>query len=142
MEASQTALEFLYLHSKFWPTVILTFIIIALHSIYTSHRLAGPLYRFGIIFNAVKQGWLPRPACLRKGDYLQAEMGQINEMLGSLRTRIEDIKSAQNEFAETLSECSQQLEGELPEDKRELLNDLLVRGNLVAEKVAEFKVEA
>jgi len=141
-EASQTALEFLYLHSKFWPTVALTFTVIALHSIYTSHKLAGPLYRFAIIFNTVKQGLLPRPASLRDGDFLQAEMGQINEMLTSLRTRMEDIRGAQSDLCEAVAVCKQEIGGELPDDKRELLNDLVAKGDLLEGKLDQFNIEA
>jgi methyl-accepting chemotaxis protein len=141
-EASQTALEFLYLHSKFWPTVILTFGIIALHSIYTSHRFAGPLYRFTVIFNRIKQGFLPRSVNLRKGDFLQAEMSQINEMIGSLRTKIEDIRRAQSELREAVHLCRQEFGRELTDDERELLNDLIRKGDLLEAKVAQFHIEA
>src|SRR5262245_57738874 len=42
--------QLLYLHANFWPAVAVFLVIICLHSIYISHKIAGPLYRFNTIF--------------------------------------------------------------------------------------------
>jgi methyl-accepting chemotaxis protein len=141
-DASQPALEFLYLHANYWPAVIISFAIIALHSIATSHKVAGPLYRFSRIFNAIKRGCLPKPIRLRKGDYLQDEMEQLNQMIGSLRTRLEEIRKAQADLCFALSAYCQDIDGELSEEQRELLKELESKGRILKEKLSGLEIEA
>jgi len=44
--ALSAANQILFLHPRFWPTLALALLLVALDSIRTSHRIAGPLYRF------------------------------------------------------------------------------------------------
>ncbi len=87
-EEANAALSILYLHNRFWLPVILALAAIVLHSLRTTHRIAGPLYRFRRIFEAVRDGVLPKPARLRRGDYLGTEMDVINGAVASLRGRL------------------------------------------------------
>ena len=87
-DEANAALSILYLHNRFWLPVILALGVIVLHSLRTTHRIAGPLYRFRCIFEAVRDGVLPKPARLRRGDYLGAEMDAINGAVASLRGRL------------------------------------------------------
>ena len=45
-----------YLYTYFWPAVILAMILIFLHSVRASHKVAGPLYRFKLVLEALKEG--------------------------------------------------------------------------------------
>jgi hypothetical protein len=85
----------LFLHDNLWPIVSLSILAIGLHSIYISYKIAGPLYRFSLMLTAIKEGRLPKPASLRKGDYLLHEMAVVNETLTSLRDRVSDMQQAQ-----------------------------------------------
>lgn len=84
-ETSDAALRILYLHETYWLPVLLTLVAIALHSVSTSHRIAGPIYRFRRVLEAMKAGILPKPVKLRKGDYLVAEKDAVNAMLDTWR---------------------------------------------------------
>jgi len=84
-ETADAALQILYLHETYWLPVLLTLVAIALHSVSTSHRIAGPLYRFRRICDAMIAGVLPKPVALRKGDYLGPEMDAANGMLDAWR---------------------------------------------------------
>ncbi len=140
-DASQSALRFLYLHTNYWPAAIISFSIIAVHSIITSHKVAGPLYRLSLVFNAIKRGWIPKPIQLRKGDYLQAEMEQLNQMIGSLRTRFEEIKTARENLCVELSAWRRDIGNTLREDQRESLKQLELREDILKEKLAGIGIE-
>ena len=140
-KASQLATELLYLHSNFWPAILSPLVVIGLHSILTSHRIAGPLYRFGIVFNSVEQGLLPKPIRLRNGDYLTTEMDQINRMVHSLRDRIESIRAAQEELCEALDAYRRNIGGELPETARQALKDIELKNAELKRKLDGFTIE-
>ena len=91
-ETSDAAIRLLYLHDTYWPPVLLTLVAIALHSVATSHRIAGPLYRFRRVCEAMTAGVVPRPVTLRNGDQLQAEMAAVNAMLEPWRTLSADAQ--------------------------------------------------
>jgi hypothetical protein len=141
MEAAHLADGILYLHGHYWPVVIVPLTCIALHSILTSHRIAGPLYRFTHVFNAVERGNIPKPIRLRKGDYLQAEMEDINRMLEYLRTRIGDIQSLQTELCLELSAFNGAAGHLLTDEQRRQLESIETKGRLLKEKLADFKIE-
>ena len=140
-EASQLADGILFLHSKYWPTVLLPLVVIALHSILISHKIAGPLYRFSRIFAALEEGRLPKPEKLRKGDYLQTEMDQINRMVLSLRRRIEEIQRINGIFSEELSAFCRDKERVLPESEFQLLKDFESRAKMLREKLEDLRIE-
>jgi|WetSurMetagenome_2_1015567.scaffolds.fasta_scaffold182425_2 hypothetical protein len=142
MEASPLAEGILFLHSYYWPSVLIPLVIIALHSILTSHKVAGPLYRFSHIFGAVERGNIPKPIRLRKGDFLQAEMEEINKMLISLRTRIEEIKNLQEEFRAELAAFDHAAGHLLPEEQRRQLKSLESKENRLEGILADFKMES
>ena len=104
-EALAPALSILYLHDRFWLPALLALIVIVLHSVRTTHRIAGPLYRFRRVFESLRDGVLPKPVRLREGDYLTDEMEIINAALQSLRGRAAQIQ----EQAETLHQCIRRL---------------------------------
>lgn len=141
-DAFSLAAEILYLHDTYWPTVLIPLFIIAVHSILTSHRVAGPLYRFSNIFRNIEQGSLPKPIQLRKRDFLKTEMAQINQMLTSLRERILVVQKLQDEFCSELTAFQRETARTLSEKELQRLNRFISKGKELEEKLAEFKIEA
>ena len=139
-QAFDAATKILYLHSKFWPAVLLALILVALHSIRTSHQIAGPLYRFNLLFESMKEGNLPKRITLRKGDYLLKEVSLINQMLESLQTRVNEIKEAQTSLNVAISECKDALNHASKEEISKRVNDLSEKGDQLGEKLAYFKI--
>jgi len=82
------AREFLVLHTTLWAPLLGAFILLVLHNIVVSHRIAGPLYRFRLYFKTVGKGDLSTPLRVRKNDYLQKEAAAVNDMVTSLRDKI------------------------------------------------------
>ena len=91
-EQSEIAANILYLHSRLGPVLLVVFLILGLHSVLVSHRIAGPLYRFKATFNQVAQGDLSRVISIRKGDLLVNEQTKIEEMIGTLSSRLKNVK--------------------------------------------------
>ena len=102
-QAEQASAEFLGLHKRIWPAVPVVLILISLHSIVISHRIAGPLYRFRKVFEAVEQGDMSIRAVLRKKDYLGRETGSLNQMIDGLEARIRSIDDSVGEVRFRLS---------------------------------------
>ena len=80
--------EFLTLHQRIWPPLILAFIGLTIHTLVESHRIAGPLCQFRRLFGRLRDGDLTARARLRKNDYLTAEAEVFNEMGASLERRL------------------------------------------------------
>ena len=139
-QAVQAASKILYLHSKFWPAVLLVLVLICLHSIRTSHKIAGPLYRFDRLYESMKEGNLPKKVTLRKGDYLRNEMENINEMLESLTIRVQEIKDAQSGLNEAISECKDVVSHASKDEISKRMNDITEKGDQLGEKLAYFKL--
>jgi methyl-accepting chemotaxis protein len=139
-QAVQAASKIMYLHSKFWPAVVFALILIALHSIRTSHKIAGPLYRFDRLFESMKEGNLSSKITLRKGDYLINEMDNINEMLESLQIRVQEIKDAQSGLNEAISECKDVVSHASKDEISKRMNDITEKGDQLGERLAYFKL--
>lgn len=86
-KAAEAADALLFLHERYWPSLALLTVLLALDAIRTSHRIAGPLFRFTRVLEEVRQGRVPPPVTLRSGDFLTEECGLINEALRDLATR-------------------------------------------------------
>ena len=91
-EQGEVAGKILYLHSRLGPILLIVFVILAIHSVLISHRIAGPLYRFKATFNQVAQGDLSKVVAIRKGDLLVNEQNKIEEMIGTLSSRLKNVK--------------------------------------------------
>jgi methyl-accepting chemotaxis protein len=93
----------IYLHRHVWPIALLVLVLVSVHSLWLSHRVAGPLYRFRKIFQSLAAGKIPDQQQLRKKDYLQPEMKLINEMLQNLQSRTAGLQEAQKAIADSIS---------------------------------------
>lgn len=73
--------------------LILLFILIAWGSIYLSHKIAGPLYRFQKIFEAVREGDFSIRCHLRKSDEAKALANSLNQTIQFLDLEMKQLKS-------------------------------------------------
>ena len=130
----------LYLHEKFWPAILLSFFAMGCHSIFISHKIAGPLYRFNLIFNAIKEGTVPTPIRLRKGDYLYSEMENINQMLEQLRGKFTELQEAQANMNRSIIKCRDRVNHSSMDELFKEMEDLAEQGKKLEEKLGYFKV--
>lgn len=91
-EKQEAASQFLSLHTRVWPALLAVFLLLAVHSLVVSHRVAGPLYGFRRVLRAVAEGKLTVRATIRKNDYLAKEADSINVMIAALQEKIARIQ--------------------------------------------------
>jgi general secretion pathway protein G len=101
-EQFQAAAQFLFLHEYLWPALGGVLVVAAAALIKTSHRIAGPLYRFRRVFESVTAGDLRASARVRSGDYLTLESDALEAMLASMRERIGAAQQAIDEAGSAL----------------------------------------
>ena len=94
-EAASVLLD---LHALVWPVLLPVVALLLLHSIFVSHRIAGPIFNFRRIFERISAGDLTTPVHIRKTDYLQNEARVLGRMVEGLRCRIEGIGEAGEEI--------------------------------------------
>jgi len=139
----QIANQMIYLHDNFWPAALMCLIVIGLHSIRTSHRIAGPLYRVNMAFQSIKDCVIPKPLHqLRKGDYLQEEYEIINEMIGALRTKITDIQEAKTDYENASDKCMDTINEASRDELVKCLDEITEKGNLLKKKIEAIKIES
>jgi len=134
--------SFLYLHKHMWPAVLLIMMAVSIHALFFSHKMAGPMYRFRQIFKALTAGKIPGQQRLRKGDYLQAEMKLINEMLSSLQSKISQVQETQKAVANSIASIVQRSQALSDKDLTLLVEDLDTQGKRLAEHVLLIEKES
>jgi methyl-accepting chemotaxis protein len=92
-EAGSIGYQFTILHDSIWPAFPIALILILTHSVFFSHRIAGPLYRFRNVFKAISQGDLMVETKIRRRDYLRQEADSLEAMVGELRAKLTTIKT-------------------------------------------------
>jgi len=103
----ESAQNLLFLHNNFWLPSLLCLISISIHSIRTSHRIAGPMYRLNRAVDSIRQGIIPASLrSLRKGDYLIKEFGNVGEMVASLHAKLSEIQTAHADLEDAISQCN------------------------------------
>lgn len=139
IEQGELAGQFLALHARVWPAMFVIFVLLTLHSVFVSHRIAGPLYRFRKVFGAVASGDLSVRAKLRKGDYLGKESDSLNEMIASLRAKIESIQSYHGDTQTVLTALQQSMERGSIEDMQRQLEELHVQMEELKASIRQFR---
>jgi methyl-accepting chemotaxis protein len=135
-EALEAANQFLSLHSSVWPGILVVFVLLIIHSILVSHRIAGPLYRFRTFFSDIANGQLGKQVRIRKNDYLQEDAQMINEMIGSLRVKITSIQEHHRQARAALGQLSGALE---PGSSDEMKQRLEILRNRMEELNADIE---
>ena len=139
-QALVAAKRILYLNEKFWPALLFSFLAIGCHSIFISHKIAGPLYRFNLAFKAMKEGIVSTPIQLRKGDYLYNEMENINQMLERFKEKLTEVQEAQAHLNRSIIKCKDTVSHSSMNELIKNMEDLAEQGKKLEEKVGYFKV--
>ncbi len=138
----RTADYILYMHLNFWPVAIIALIAICLHSIFISHKIAGPIYRFNYIFRSVTEGTLPKATSIRKGDYLQIEMHVINEMTENLRCKVMAIQNGHGRLSQALAELQVVAGSATKDEMMRRIKVLADKGGQLGDALEFFKIES
>ena len=111
-------------HVWVWPAVLVLIGIIALHSFRSFWRVVGPLYRFRVVFEQVRNGDLSYPIKIRDKDYLHQEEQTLNEMLRALAEKLEIIQQTGEGALKSLVELEKKATDEInaSDTHKKLLN--------------------
>lgn len=96
-------------HSRIWPALIALICIIGLHSFRFFNRFIGPLYKFRLAFERIRDGDLGFRIKIRKNDFLHKEEQAINEMIEALAGKIGSMQLASNDSLKSLNELKEML---------------------------------
>ena len=105
-EAASIGYQFTTLHDSIWPAFPIALLLILIHSVFFSHRIAGPLYRFRNVFKAISQGDLMVETKIRTHDYLQREADGLEAMVSELRSKLTGIKTDCHALADLVGELN------------------------------------
>ncbi|MBN2071683.1 MAG: hypothetical protein JW814_09530 [Candidatus Krumholzibacteriota bacterium] len=101
--------EFLVLHDRLWIPLLGSLVLIVLHNILFTHRIAGPLFRFRPYLKAVGEGDLSASIKFRKRDHLKKEAEVASEMVESLREKISQADGQLGELEKTWTDLRTEL---------------------------------
>ncbi len=93
------------------------FLFIAWGSVYISHKIAGPLYRFSATLDELAKGNVSLRVHLRKSDEAQFLADHFNEALAFLDTTLSKIKNIVGEHDKNPEQLSARLKTELDKIK-------------------------
>ena len=113
--------QLLFFAQTRWPALIALVLAAAAVSMYTSHRVAGPLYRLQQDAIRWKQGDLSFRVRLRKGDeeMLQELAELLNQALMNLEKSLQEIRQHSTKARQNLRDVLDEMKGEpSPNEKR------------------------
>jgi methyl-accepting chemotaxis protein len=136
------ATEFLAFAETMGPAVFALIIGSALFSIYLTHRLAGPLYRFERHAADLAEGDLSLRIRLRQGDELQELARMINETIEKLDGTLAEIRDREVSRQTGLKRTLEKLKGAASPDHQVLqqLELSLKEGELIGDLLRRFKL--
>jgi methyl-accepting chemotaxis protein len=136
------ATEFLAFAETMGPAVLALIVGSALFSIYLTHRLAGPLYRFERHAANLAQGDLSLRIRLRQGDELQELARMINETVERLDGTLADIRDRERTRQAGLTRMLQKLKRDGTPDVQSIqqLEVVLKEGEHISDLLQRFKL--
>jgi methyl-accepting chemotaxis protein len=84
--------------------LLISSIILGGFVLYASHKVAGPLYRFKVVVDEIRQGNLKPRASIREDDQLQEFSTAMREMVETLRQDFNGIKQKVSEMEGLLAQ--------------------------------------
>lgn len=140
-EAATIGYQFTILHDSVWPAFPIAILLILIHSVFFSHRIAGPLYRFRNVFKAIGQGDLMVQTKIRDHDYLQQEAESLEDMVGELRAKFAEIKSDCHTVDELVADLKKALQRNSLKDATDVTASLEQRMRHLITHVQPFRVQ-
>lgn len=116
---------------------ILSFLIVGVISLFVSHRMAGPIYRFEKVTEGMSEGDFTIHVKLRDKDEFKDLADAFNSMINKLTDHIDELKDSSQDY---IQEVKQYLDTqkEIPEEVRIQLEGSL---NKLKEKMDFFKTK-
>lgn len=136
MEKAVAADVILILHSNIWFGIGVIIILCGIYSIFTTHRIVGPVFVFNRMVREVTKGNLTLRARLRKGDEHQDVAANLNKMVDNLESSLLEVDSDYQKLLSYISELEADLKSHGVPQQR--LEDLAKEKGLDKEAVKKF----
>ncbi len=135
-------LRFLSLHARLWPSLIVLFCILGIHSFRAFLKFIGPLYRLRLYFRKVSRGDMSIRMKIRAKDYLIREAELFNEMLDVLSHKWGTAQSAGQDLLNSLTSLERLISelGVKDESLGLLLHEHRAKLNFLAAQYQYFKL--
>ncbi len=121
-------------------TVLIVMIFVSLGvmavTLFVSHKLSGPLYRFKEVMDAFGDGEYLSDFNIRELDQLQDFAAAFNEMINKLGGHINELKDSGISLQEKLASIA---EGDIAEQKRQSLKELKETAEKLNKAIANLK---
>lgn len=105
-DKAEAARQYIVLGERVWPAIAISISILAIISIYITHKLAGPIYRFEKTVKDLINGDLSVRIRLRKKDDLKELANLFNQLLGNIDKSLMDIKKREVEIGADLAKTA------------------------------------
>lgn len=112
-EQTNAARTLLTLHTSVWPALGIVILVMSTLSIFITHKIAGPVYRFKKVLAEISGGNLDISIKLREKDDLKDLADEFNLVINELRVFVASLRE---DYA-TMSACINDLEEQI-RDKR------------------------
>lgn len=134
-------LRTLSLHARLWPSLLVLFCILGIHSFRAFLKFIGPLYRLRLYFRKVSRGDMSVRMKIRAKDYLIREAELFNEMLDVLSHKWGIIQSTGQDTLNSLTSMEQLISelGVKDESLKLLLEEHRAKLKFLAEQYQYFK---
>ncbi len=139
-EKQEVANQFLAFHAKLWPALLVIFVLLLIHSIVVSHRIAGPIYRIRKVLKSVGDGDFSIWVNLRMGDYMTKEANVINAMNEALSEKIRYLQRECQAVAMVATELGQSVDRFFPDEVKQKMDELDARLSELESGLGRFKL--
>ena len=112
-EQTEAAKTLLILDASIWPALGIVIFIMSSLSIFITHKIAGPVYRFKKVLAEISCGNLDVSIKLRDKDDLKDLAEEFNLVIGDLRGLVATLRDDD----QTLSSCINELEEKIQADQ-------------------------
>lgn len=117
----------------------ITFVIMSLHGVLISQRLAGPVYRIKEVLKGVAHRDLARDVRIRDVDFFHDLCEEMNQMIGRVREDLAHLRTFSDEVAEHGEALA--AAGELPAGSQRSLIDLTTATTRLRQLVGAWKLD-
>lgn len=139
-QRQEVAAKIMWFYGQMWPFMWGIFMLLFIHSVYVTHKIAGPLYRIREVLKMVKRGNLTAKVQLRSGDYLRTEEQVVNEAIQSIHDKIEGLRESTSSCTATLVELGRAIEHGSSDHTEQRFNDLSSQIDGLRNSLRFFKV--
>ncbi len=116
---------------------IISFLIVGLISLFVSHRMAGPIYRFEKVTEGMSEGDFTIHVKLRDKDEFKDLADSFNNMINRLTEHMDELKDSSQEYIQEVQQCLDQQKN-IPEEVKKQIEGSL---HTFKEKVDFFKTK-